>query len=180
MRQERRGLSWPKIIGLTLLILISVYAFLPTISGPGVSSELSRNMKSAKDILTVSRIYAESHQGKFPETVIDASAQIWGHANPDKSKYYEIRTKRLEDWLYYPGAELDSPGTRIVLAAPRELPSKNGSERRRIVWSRRMSFSTRSGRKAQRKCQRMVAISEVGRAGEGAVVSQVRRESGLA
>ena len=133
MRQERRGLSWPKIIGLTLLILISVYAFLPTISGPGVSFELSRNMKSAKDILTVSRIYAESHQGKFPETVIDASAQIWGHANPDKSKYYEIRTKRLENWLYYPGAELDSPGTRIVLAAPRELPSQNGSERRRIV-----------------------------------------------
>ena len=134
MRQERRGLSWPKIIGLTLLILIPAFAVLvPAISGPSGNSDLVRNMRSAKDILTVSRIYAESHQGKFPETVIDASAQIWGHANPDKSKYYEIRTKRLEDWLYYPSAELGGPGTRIVLAAPRELPSKNGSEGRRIV-----------------------------------------------
>ena len=59
--------------------------------------------------------YAQDHDGKFPQAIAEIPP---GFLPPEARQFRDPATRKLSDWLYYPGHTQNDPPSTILAAFP--------------------------------------------------------------
>jgi hypothetical protein len=120
-----------KLIGAIVVIGgLAAFLFVRGTSWRGPTTFLM-NRSRARDLATVCEKHAKEHGGNFPTSLMSVDPPIqefssdWQYRDPD--------SKRLYDWLYFPGATTADGAKRLILASPTASTNKDQNKSERIV-----------------------------------------------
>jgi hypothetical protein len=90
-----------------------------------------RNRGRAGVVALACQKHAKEHGGKFPPSLMAVGPLM--EESSDKWQYCDPGSKRLYDWLYFPGATTADGAKRLILASPTASTNKDQSKSERIV-----------------------------------------------
>jgi hypothetical protein len=105
--------SWPLRLAVVVLLVISLLAGLPTVSN--IKSPATKQCQMVMQIRMNLLMYADDHEGKLPARLFDLSPT---YLQGDQWQFRDPDTRKMSEWIYYPGHTMHDPPDTILAASP--------------------------------------------------------------